>query len=193
MAKVELLASIIFGWEGTWANDPIDKGGATNMGVTLDTWKSCGYDKDGDSDIDVDDLKLITKQDVVNKILKPHYWDRWKADQLKSQGVANILVDFVWASGAWGIKKPQKMLGLIPDGLVGNATLTSVNDYVTQEKLFNKLKQIRIEFVNNIVNSSIIAYEKIIGRKATPDELLKNTQLKFKKGWTNRINSFKYY
>jgi hypothetical protein len=31
--------------------------------------------------------------------LKSLYWDKWKADQIKSQSVANILVDWVWASG----------------------------------------------------------------------------------------------
>ena len=56
------------------------------MGVTIGTWKSCGYDKDGDGDIDVDDLHLLTREDVVNRVLKPHYWDRWKADEIKSSG-----------------------------------------------------------------------------------------------------------
>ena len=78
------------------------------MGVTIGTWKSCGYDKDGDGDIDVDDLHLLTREDVVKRVLKPHYWDRWKADDIKSQSVANILVDWVWASGAHGIKIPQR-------------------------------------------------------------------------------------
>ena len=56
MAKIELLAPIIFQWEGGWADVKEDKGGKTNMGVTLATWKSCGYDKDGDGDIDANDL-----------------------------------------------------------------------------------------------------------------------------------------
>lgn len=36
------------------------------MGITLSTWRSCGYDKDGDGDIDADDLRLITPEDVFN-------------------------------------------------------------------------------------------------------------------------------
>ena len=83
MANVNQLAPFILKWEGGFVNDPADLGGATNMGVTIGTWKSCGYDKDGDGDIDVDDLHLLTREDVVKRVLKPHYWDRWKADDIK--------------------------------------------------------------------------------------------------------------
>ena len=48
MANVNQLAPFILKWEGGFVNDPADLGGATNMGVTIGTWKSCGYDKDGD-------------------------------------------------------------------------------------------------------------------------------------------------
>ena len=50
MANVYKLAPWILKWEGGFVNDPADLGGATNMGVTIGTWKSCGYDKDGDGD-----------------------------------------------------------------------------------------------------------------------------------------------
>ena len=122
MANVNQLAPFILKWEGGFVNDPADLGGATNMGVTIGAWKSCGYDKDGDGDIDVDDLRLLTREDVVNRVLKPHYWDRWKADDIKSQSVANILVDWVWASGAHGIKIPQRLLGVSVDGIIGTDT-----------------------------------------------------------------------
>ena len=82
MANVNQLAPFILKWEGGFVNDPADLGGATNMGVTIGTWKSCGYDKDGDGDIDVDDLHLLTREDVVKRVLKPHYWDRWKPHEL---------------------------------------------------------------------------------------------------------------
>ena len=46
MVNVYKLAPWILKWEGGFVNDPADLGGATNMGVTIGTWKSCGYDKD---------------------------------------------------------------------------------------------------------------------------------------------------
>ena len=149
MANVNQLAPFILKWEGGFVNDPADLGGATNMGVTIGAWKSCGYDKDGDGDIDVDDLRLLTREDVVNRVLKPHYWDRWKADDIKSQSVANILVDWVWASGAHGIKIPQRLLGVSVDGIVGPKTLAAVNARNPRE-LFDMIKIARFDFIEDI-------------------------------------------
>ena len=110
MAKIEILAPFILSWEGGFSNHPNDKGGATNKGVTIVTWKQVGYDKDGDGDIDVSDLRLITEEDAVSRVMKPHYWDRWKADRIESQSVANIVVDWVSGSGKHGITNVQKLL-----------------------------------------------------------------------------------
>ena len=94
MAKAEVLFKIIRKWEGGWSDHKNDKGGKTNMGIILSTWRSCGYDKDGDGDIDADDLRLITPEDVFN-IFKKYYWDRYQADFIHSQSIANICVDWV--------------------------------------------------------------------------------------------------
>ena len=172
MANVNQLAPFILKWEGGFVNDPADLGGATNMGVTIGAWKSCGYDKDGDGDIDVDDLRLLTREDVVNRVLKPHYWDRWKADLITSQSVANILVDWVWASGAHGIKIPQRLLGVSVDGIVGPKTLAAVNARNPRE-LFDMIKIARFDFIEDIC------------RKRPANN-------KFKRGWMNRINDIAY-
>lgn len=190
MAKVGILFPYILKWEGGFVDDPTDRGGATNKGVTIATWEKVGYDKDGDGDIDVDDLKLITKDDVLNRVLKPHYWNRWKADQIESQKIANILVDWVWGSGTHGIKIPQKVLGVKDDGIVGPLTLAALNSR-NPDKLFSQIFEERVKFLNGIVERSVASYEKKIGRKATEAELLKYTQKRFIKGWLNRLNDLK--
>lgn len=186
MAQIDFLAPFILSWEGGFSNQPSDKGGATNKGVTIATWKAQGYDKDGDGDIDVADLKLISDQDAINVVMKPHYWDRWKADQIHSQSVANIVVDWVWASGVWGIKKPQSILKVAVDGLVGSKTIAAVNA-TDPDMLYLSIRSARVDYINDIVFSSIIRYEKKIGRKATEKELMKYTNKRFKAGWLNRL------
>ena len=172
MADVTKLAPYILKWEGGFVDHKNDKGGATNMGVTIATWRQNGYDKDGDGDIDVADLKLLTKQDVINRVLKPHYWDRWKADQIVSQPIANILVDWVWGSGKWGIIIPQRLLGVEADGVAGQQTIMAVNKQ-SQADLFARIKAARITFLNDIVKNN-------------------PSQRVFLKGWINRLNDLKF-
>ncbi len=171
MANLELLMPLIFQWEGKWSDKKSDKGGKTNMGITLTTSKACGYDKDGDHDIDADDLRLITRDDVSN-LMRKYYWNRWQADLIKNQSVANILVDWLWNSGAWGIKIPQELLELKVDGLVGAKTISAING-ANQELLFVKLWNAREKFFQNIV-------------KNDPSQAINL------KGWLNRLNSFKF-
>lgn len=164
------LIPFIFKWEGGWSNHKNDKGGATNMGVTIATWKRHGYDKNRDGVIDAKDLKLITREDAI-KILRI-YWNKWKADQIKNQSIANILVDWVWGSGVNSIKIPQRILGVKQDGIVGPKTIEAVNKY-EQKILFDKIHKAREQYFRDICRRD-------------------NTQYVFLNGWLNRLNSFKF-
>lgn len=172
MANLGILAPFILSHEGGYVNDPHDRGGATNKGVTIATWRQVGYDKDGDGDIDVDDLKKITDTDAIERVMRPHYWNRWKADGIASQSVANIVVDWVWASGKHGITKVQKLLGVKVDGIVGEKTLAAINAQ-NPRALFDKIKAARVAFIEGIV-------------AANP------SQRRFRNGWLKRLNRIKY-
>lgn len=184
MASIDKLIPFILKWEGGFINDPTDRGGATNKGVTIATYeaycKRKGYPRPT-----VEQLKNIPDAHWRD-IIKTMYWDRWHADAIHSQKVANILVDWVWASGIHGIKKPQALLGVKADGIVGSKTLSAVN-FADPDQLFEAIFKERVKFINGIVSRSVAAYEKKIGRKATEKELLKYTQKRFIKGWLNRL------
>lgn len=167
MAKAELLKPFILKWEGGFVDDPLDRGGATNKGITIGTFRNF-YGKDAT----VEQLKHITDEQWLH-IFKSGYWDKWKADDIENQSIADIVVDWAWASGTvTSIKQVQKILGVAVDGIVGNDTLTAIN-IAGQRSLFAKIHSSRIEFVENIV-------------KRDP------SQARFLKGWKNRINSLTF-
>lgn len=169
MADHSKLSPFIRKWEGKFVNDPTDLGGATMSGVTFATFQA--YRKNKGLTATIEDLKNITDAEW-NEIFKGLYWDRWQADRIRSQSVANVLVDWVWASGKWGIIVPQRILGLKADGIVGDMTIAAVNSQ-DPYLFFLRLIDERREFVNRIV-------------KANP------SQQKFIFGWLNRINDFRF-
>ena len=172
MAKIEPLAPFILSWEGGYNKVPGDHGGATNKGVTLATWRRYGYDKNEDNVINERDVMLISEYDAIYEILKPVYWDRWHADQIHSQAIANLLVDWYWNSGAYGIKLPQKVLGVTIDGQVGPRTLQAINQHPDPRQLFQQLWQERKAYFERLAQ--------------------KPTQRKFLAGWLNRLDGIRY-
>ena len=173
MANIDKLIPHILKWEGgaKYTNDPLDRGGATKYGVTIGTLQGLKYDTNHDGKVDVDDVKALQLEDF-KKIIKRQYWDRWLADNINNQSIANLLVDWVWGSGVNGIKIPQRILGVPADGIVGDVTINALNS-ANQRYIYNKVWQARKEF-----------YEKIV--KNNP------SQSKWLKGWLNRLNDLKF-
>lgn len=95
------------------------------------------------------------------------------ADSITNQSVANICVDWAWASGTGtAIRKVQSLVGVKEDGIVGVQTLSAINK-ANQRRLFSKIKSARLQFV-----------EAIVRRDPTQKENLK--------GWRNRINALSF-
>ena len=169
MAKVEILAPYIKKWEGGFANDPADRGGATNKGVTIATFEVYCKAKSLPRP-NVERLKRMTDGEWLD-ILKTMFWDRWQADKIKSQKLANILVDWVWGSGVYGIKIPQRILGVKQDGIVGDETLKALNAQ-DPDKLFQAIYEARKKYLNDITISRPI-------------------NKRFLKGWLNRLEDIR--
>ena len=170
MADPKKLIPFILRREGGFVNDPDDLGGATNKGITIGTFGEYRKRK-GLPSPTVQELKNLSENEWY-EIFKTMYWDRWRADEINSQSVANILVDWVWASGVHGIRRPQAILGVVSDGIVGAKTIAALNA-AYPERLFETIKADRAKFIDEIC-------------KARP----KNE--KYRKGWMNRINAIKY-
>jgi len=165
MADYTKLVPIIKHWEGGYVNDPTDRGGATNKGVTLSTYRAFyGRNKTAA------DLKNITDSQW-SYIFKKGYWDPMGGDYINNQSIADLLADFAWGSGpGTAARHIQTLVGVNVDGKVGPKTIAAINNS-NQSDLFQRLKNDRINFVNKIVASD-------------------SSQSKYVNGWKARINSF---
>ena len=189
MAKVESIVPFILKWEtGTtgigltneqlfekaklkgFANDPDDLGGATMCGVTLATFTAYCRRK-GYPQPTIVRLKAITYKEWL-EILKTMFWDKWKADQINNESIALILVDWVWGSGKYGITIPQRAIGVTADGIVGPKTIAAVNAR-DPKQLFDLIRKERLAYIERICKS-------------------RPANVKYKKGWLNRLNDIKF-
>lgn len=126
-----------------WSKDPDDPGGATMIDVTLGAYEQyCrrkGYPRPTEYS-----LRNISF-DRWCEILKTMYWDKMKGDEIKSQGIANTCVDWLWASGTGRIKNIQRVAGVTADGVIGPKTIAAINAASSAE-LFRKLYSARATF-----------------------------------------------
>lgn len=151
-----------------YGNDPADLGGATMCGVTIATYRAWRKKK-GINSTTVADLKAISFNDWY-ALLKETFWDKWQADKINNQWIAEMVVDWMWGSGRYGITEPQKVLGVIADGIVGKKTLAAINGRANQKTLWSELKTARLKY-----------YERICVQRPL--------NYKFLRGWKNRVNS----
>ena len=170
MADINKLIPFLKKWEGGFVNDPSDLGGATNMGVTLATY-AIYCRKKGKPEPTVADLKQLKLSELTD-ILKSMYWDVFHGDDITSQSVANICVDWFWMSGYTAIKKVQRLVGTKADGIVGPKTIAAINSR-SPLPLFGLIKEARQAY-----------YDEICQARAA--------NKKFYRGWMNRLNDMKY-
>ncbi len=175
MAEFEPFFPHILRWEGGYADYKEDPGGCTNRGITLDTWRRFGYDKDGDGIITCKDVAQITEADA-KAIYKKWFWEANGGDKIENQKIAEIIIDWVINSGAGiAIVRVQRILNglganLVPDGIAGNKTIEAIN-IANQKELYKRIWQEREQF-----------YRTITAR---------NPAFRiFLQGWLNRLNSF---
>lgn len=111
--------------EGGYVNHPRDPGGATNLGITLGTAKAWRLDVDGDGDVDVNDVRLLTPATAA-PVYRKGYWQACRCDALPA-GVDYMIFDLAVNSGTRRAKRYlQRALGVTEDAIIGKDTLKAV-------------------------------------------------------------------
>ena len=131
MKSVRKIAEEIVAREGGYVNDPDDPGGATNFGVTIHTMRRLGLDLDKSGDVDVKDVKLLSKEKAVD-IFVDHYFKRPKISALPEVLQPSVFDMYVNA-GANAVKILQRLMGemgydITVDGQIGPQTVRIVHE-----------------------------------------------------------------
>lgn len=135
------IQDFVFKWEGGFCDDKNDPGGATNYGICVRFLKGQSLedgDMDGDGDIDVDDIKKMTKSQA-RYIMKKNFWDKdiaildyehprmamvtydtavnmglHYAKKLLQEAIGGLTVDGIWGPKTWAaIKKFNDLYGAV--------------------------------------------------------------------------------
>jgi lysozyme family protein len=105
--------------EGGWSDHKADPGGATNLGITIGTYRRY-INRNGTKD----DLKRLTVAQAA-VCYRRHYWDKVKADDLPA-GIDYAVFDFAVNSGPGrAAKYLQAVLGVKQDGVIGPVTIAA--------------------------------------------------------------------
>ncbi|MEO6298688.1 MAG: holin-associated N-acetylmuramidase [Paracoccaceae bacterium] len=128
MKSIREIAEDIVAREGGFVNDPADPGGATNFGVTMGTMRALRHDTNLDGQIDVTDVKGLTRAEAVTIFLR-HYFLR-PGIALLPMSVQPALFDMYVNAGTNAVKVLQRLLArhghpCADDGTIGPATIAA--------------------------------------------------------------------
>lgn len=155
-------------FEGGYANDPHDPGGATMAGVTQATY-AAWLTKHGRPDAPVKGISLTDRQGLYREL----FWNAVRADELYD-GLDLVMTDTAWGSGpAKAIKLLQGVLdftGDAVDGKFGPKTMAALQGVHVdlRPSVIDTLCQARMEFFQGLSDWKY-----------------------FGKGWTTRLNGIR--
>lgn len=144
--------------EGGYSDHPSDPGGATNKGITLETYQHFK----GSQYVTKAQLKTIPDWDV-SIIYRRMYWDKVNGDKLPL-GLDYAVFDFAVNSGPGrAVKVLQGLLNVPRDGAIGQETLKKIAE-TDMLFLINSYRSARHAFLIGLTTFGV-----------------------FGKGWTRRV------
>lgn len=164
--------------EGGFVNDPDDKGGATNYGITISTLS----DYLGRA-ATVEDVKNMSES-TAREIYEKKYLQETSIYKLPRGHIRILALDLAVNHGPRrGIRLLQKTCNLT--GLNPKISTDGILGPISIEAILNCNKYMGYYFSNMICDARDTFYRRIV--KNNP------SQSKFLKGWLNRSNSFRVY
>ncbi len=167
--------------EGGFVDDPVDTGGATKWGISLRfamlVEDIIDIDLDDDGDVDVEDIKLITRE-IATEIYRVQFWEKYSYYKIDSLAIAQKTFDL---SVNMGPRKTHLVLQralravnhkVTQDGIIGVKTLSAINSSI----MLNK-----IALISSMKSEAAGMYREIIAKH--------NAFEKYRNGWLNRAYS----
>lgn len=156
------------GYEGGYVNNPNDRGGATNFGITQATYNRYCSQKG----LQQKDVRLITIKEV-DDIYFNDYWIR-SSCHLMLLPLCVVHYDTAVNFGVSGANKMlQRVLEVEPDGVIGKITLSKIDSFKP------------IELAQKYISMRMTRRYEIVEHNPT--------QKVFLKGWLNRDNNLSNY
>ena len=162
MAQFEPAFEIMMANEGGYklTNNPHDRGGQTYAGISRKFWPSW----QGWAFVDRGE---IPPTQLVRAFYKTNFWDVVRGDTITDNRIASSIFNFAVNTGVKvAVKLAQIVVGVTPDGSLGEKTLAALNASPAST------------FIPNYTLAKIARYRDIVKRD--------RTQIKFLLGWINR-------
>ena len=169
------ISSVILQHEGGYVNDPNDRGGEANMGITIATWRAYAPSDLG-IEATTNTLRNMTKEQA-EIIYYNHYWEPKGFCKLETIKIALMLYDWTITSGR-AVTQVRKMLhneyniNLVVSNTMDDDMIHCINAIEDQEQLLSRIAEVRKEY-----------YRSLTITNGEP-----NTQVRFLTGWINRVN-----
>lgn len=167
IGKDATISRVIDKFEGGYVNNPNDSGGATNMGITLATFRSVNPLGN------INDIKSLKKEQAI-AIYTDLYWNKYHIDKMP-EAIQDVVFDtYVQHSPVTAGKIIQRALVasgkvIVVDGEIGDNTLKAINSLDGDKLRASILLERKRYYENRVVTNP--------------------TQAQFLKGWLNRLEA----